>query len=628
MCGICGLAFRDPARKLEAGTLKRMTDVVRHRGPDSEGFHSEPGVALGVRRLRIVDLVTGDQPLCSEDGTLVLVCNGEVYNAPELRAELEARGHRFRTRSDAEVVVHLYEDAGPESVRRLRGMFAFALWDGRRRTLMLARDRFGIKPLSYSLAPEGLCFGSEIKSILAARWFDPALDPLAVRDMFRFGYIVGPRTLFTGARRLPPAHYLLYRDGRASLHSYWRLSFPSRGAPDLGRSAEDWADALLHKIEESVRLHLRSDVPVAAWLSGGVDSSSVVALAGRLSGRPIDTFSATFEEPEYDEVARHKTLADFDGYVRSNRRAPCRAADFELLPKATWHCENMSASGLEIVHMRLAAAASPDFKVALSGEGSDEVFGGYLWYAMERALRPLLGLPHALRRLLLLGSLLPRLRPGAARILSVPRGMMSLDRFRALTVFDRPNGPPPPFSVDLRASLERALPGDEEPAMPESFARWHPFCQLQAYEFAVRLPDFVVRMADHAAMAHSVEARVPFLDHELVEFCAAIPPRLKLKGRREKHILREAVRGLLPAEIVRRRKVGLRAPYQEWLRGDLPEFAAEMLSPGSVRRKGYFDPEAVSELRRRHRAGGRGCGRMLMACLVVQLMDEVFLRGY
>ena len=238
MCGICGLAFRDPARTLPPETLERMTDIVRHRGPDSDGHHSAPGIALGVRRLRIVDLVTGDQPIRSEDGALVLICNGEIYNAPELRAELQARGHRFRSHSDVEVLLHLYEEGGPESIGRLRGMFAFALWDARQRLLMLGRDRFGIKPLYYSLAADGLCFGSEIKSILAAGQVEPKAEPLAIRDLFRFGYVFGPRTLFAAVRRVPPAHYLLWSDGRASLHAYWQLSFPPRAAPDAHVAAK------------------------------------------------------------------------------------------------------------------------------------------------------------------------------------------------------------------------------------------------------------------------------------------------------------------------------------------------------------------------------------------------------
>jgi asparagine synthase (glutamine-hydrolysing) len=626
MCGICGLAFRDPDRTVPPGTIERMTGVVRHRGPDSDGHHSAPGIALGVRRLRIVDLVTGDQPLCNEDGTLVLVFNGEVYNAPELRAELQGRGHRFRSRSDAEVVLHLYEESGPKAVRRLRGMFGFALWDARQRLLMLARDRVGIKPLYYSLGPDGLCFGSEIKSILAAGWFRPVLDPLAIRDLFRFGYVRGPRTLFTGARSVPPAHYLLYREGRVSLHAYWRLPFRPRAAPDPGRSAEDWADALMHKIEESVRLHLRSDVPVTAWLSGGVDSSTIAALVGRLGGGPVETFSLSFEDAGYDEVKHQKTLADLDDHVRPNRRVPYRASDFELLPKAVWHCENMSVTGLETVHLRISEEASRKYKVTLTGEGADELFGGYLWYWLDRTLRPFSGLWPPLRHTMMLGPLLPRLFPGAARILAAPR-RMDLQRFRALTVFQREDGPPPPFSADLRARLEQAPAADEGPTMPAAFSRWHPFCQLQAYDLTVRLPDFILRMTDHATMAHSIEARVPFLDHELIEFCAAIPPRLKLKGRREKHILREAVDGLLPAEIARRPKHALRAPFRECLRDALPEFAAEMLSPEAVRRKGYFEPPAVADLRERHGAGLPGYGRALMACLVVQLWDEVFLQG-
>jgi len=626
VCGICGLAAREPSQPVPRATLERMTAILRHRGPDSCGYHLEPGIGLGVRRLSIVDLLTGDQPIYNEGRNVALICNGEIYNAPELRKELLERGHRFASSSDAEVVVHVYEESGPGCLCRLRGMFAFALWDSSQRLLMLGRDRLGIKPLYYSLTPDGLCFGSEMKSVLLAAPDRPQLDPAAVGDLFRISYVLAPRTIFTGIRHVPPAHYLIYREGACSLHAYWRISFPPGGRHSAGGNAEEWADALADKLQESVRIHLRSDVPLCAWLSGGVDSSGITALAGRISGAPMDTYSLSFEERPYDEVTAQKTLADFGGYVRSNRKVVCRSADFALLPRIVWHCENVSTTGIEILQLLLAQRASEDFKVVLTGEGADEVFGGYSWFKLDKVVRSVARIPMVLRRLMLLGPLLPRIWPKARTVLMAP-AQMCLERYRALTVPGGIADPAPPFSADFGQQVAAAAPAVEGQPLPQDFGQWHPFHQLQYFELHVRLPSFLLHMLDRDTMACSLEARVPYLDHEVVEFCAGIPPRLDMKALREKHILREALKGLLPAEIIRRRKRGLRAPVGEWLRGPLPDFAAQMLSETVLRQKGYFDPAPVSALLDQHRRGESGCARPLMACLVVQLWDEIFLSG-
>ncbi|MFO7955483.1 MAG: asparagine synthase (glutamine-hydrolyzing) [Candidatus Brocadiia bacterium] len=625
MCGICGMVTPDPERAVGRETLRRMTRVLRHRGPDNCGYHKAPGVALGVCRLSVIDPEGGDQPLHNEDGSLTLVCNGQIYNAPELRAGLQADGHRFATGTDAEVILHLYEEHGPQCISRLRGMFAFALWDERQGRLMLGRDRLGIKPLYYSAEGGALWFGSEMKSILLGGR-RPELDPIAVEDLFRFGYVLCPRTVFRGIRHLPPAHYLLWEDGGFTLRRYWRISFPRRGKHPARPDAREWAEALLEKFRESVRIHLRSDVPVAAWLSAGLDSSAVTALAADITGRPIDTFSLTFEESGYDEVRSQVTLATDDDRVRTNRRVHCTPGDFALLPRVVWHSENVSTSGIEIVQQLLARETRRDYKVVLVGEGSDELFGGYGWFWSDKVLRPLARLPLWLRRLSLLGPLMPRLFPRASRLHTAP-AEMNLERYRALTWTGRVEAPSPPFSPDLEALIRGAGPSEDGVVRPDQFHVWHPFNQLQYYDLAVRLPGFGLQMLDHSSMAGSVEARVPFLDHKLVEFCAQIPPGLKMRGRREKHVLREALDGVLPAPLVRRPKKGLRAPYRDWLRGELPEFAAEMLSERALRRKGHFDPGGVVRLLQRHRRGEEGCGRALMGCLVVQLVDEIFLSG-
>ena len=320
MCGICGVVYSHPERPVDREMLSHMTDIMCHRGPDSHGFYTAPGIGLGVRRLSIIDLQTGDQPISNEDGTITVVCNGEIYNFKELRKELLAAGHRFKTHSDVEVIVHLYEDHGVQCVEHLRGMFGFALWDARRRRLMLARDRLGIKPLLYSLGTNGLFFGSEYKSILVSGRIERQIDVLAMKDLFTMGFVLAPKTLFIGICRLLPGHYLLYQDGALSIHKYWDLRFPASGEVQSRRSAQEWAEALRVKLEESVRIHLRSDVAVGAWLSAGVDSSSVVSLMSSLTHRPIQTFTLAFENPRFDEVNRQKILKDFTDYHLSNEQ--------------------------------------------------------------------------------------------------------------------------------------------------------------------------------------------------------------------------------------------------------------------------------------------------------------------
>jgi len=626
MCGICGVVFADAAQPVDPNLLRRMTGIMRHRGPDSQGFHTAPGIGLGIQRLSIIDLQTGDQPIANEDDTVTVICNGEIYNFQELRQELIAAGHRFRTGSDVEVIVHLYEEHGVECLQHLRGMFAFALWDTPRRRLMLARDRLGIKPLHYAVSGDALYFGSEQKAILAADRVERQLDLQAVHDLFTIGCIFGPKTLFTNIRRLQSGHYLLYQNGILSLHQYWDLNFPTREEEPSRLSPKEWADALLQQLEESVRLHLRSDVPVGAWLSAGVDSSGIVGLMSRLMNRPIQTFSLAFENPDFDEISTQRTLADFPEYGLSNRRTVCTTEDFALLPKALWHCEDPTISGIGIPRFLLSKVTTQDVKVVLTGEGSDEIFGGYGWFHVDKVLRPLAWLPLSVRRLMLFGPLISRRYPRASRVHLAPREM-SLERYARLIA---------PLNADIREQLFAAnlvqtyVPdhgANEVLHPPDDFQRWHPFTQLQYYELKLRLPDYVEHSLDRESMACSLETRVPFLDHKVVEFCARIPPALKMRGLREKHILREALRGVLPPEIARRKKRGLAAPFQQWLRAPLPDFAAELLSEAQVRQKGYFHPACVADMRARHGAGKNFYGAPLMAVLAIQLWDELFMHG-
>ncbi len=626
MCGICGVVYAHPERPVSEEMLRRMTQIMHHRGPDSQGSYIAPGVGLGMCRLSIIDLETGDQPIFNEDATVAVVCNGEIYNSQELRKELMSTGHRFRSRSDVEVIVHLYEDHGVQCLNRLRGMFGFALWDARRRRLMLARDRLGIKPLLYALQPDGgLVFGSELNSILMAGTIQRQVDVRALGDLFTLGFILGPKTLFTTIRRVLPGHYLLYQDGDLSIHQYWDLRFPPLGEDPPPRSANEWAELLRAKLEESVRIHLQSDVPMGAWLSGGIDSSAVVGLMSRMTDRPVQTFTLAFENPDFDEVSGQRSLSDFAEYHLSNQRAVCTIRDFELLPKAVWHSGDPHITTAEIPRMLLSHLASKSVKVVLTGEGSDEAFGGYSWFRVEKLLRPFTRLPLSWRRFLAKVPAIKTRWSRAARILAAP-AETDLARYTQILDSSIADCDDHLFSNDVKRGL--VIDGDPEDtfSLPTDFKKWHPFAQLQYLETKVRLPDSITRSLDSTSMAYSLEARVPFLDHELVELCAQIPPALKMKRLQEKHILRLAMRDDLPAEILWRRKRPLSAPFEQWIR-DLPAFGEELLSENRLREKGYFNPQVVIRMLERHRAGKVNYARQLMLVLGVQLWDDLFMRG-
>ncbi len=625
MCGICGIAWSDARRPVSAETLKRMSDSLRHRGPDSEGFLAAPGIGLGFRRLSIVDLNTGDQPISNEDGSISVICNGEIYNHVELRRQLVAAGHRFATASDVEVIVHLYEEHGSDFVLRLRGMFALALWDARRRRLVLARDRLGIKPLHYAITADGLFFGSEQKAILASGAIEPRADIQSLRQLLSYGRIVAPRTIVTDIRRLPAGHTLTWSDGRADIRQYWEAMFPARDEYDRSLTEQDWADGLRDKLTESVRIHLRSDVPVGAWLSAGIDSSAVTALMSRLIAAPVQTFSLRFEDPQFDEFRGQKGLDDYPEYGLAGHRIICRHADMQRLPKLIWHAEDSLLGAVGVGQLIVAQATAQHVKVVLTGEGSDEILGGYSWYPNLRLLDPVFLLPRPARRLIASLPAIQRRWPGAATTIAGPRDM-NFERFsRSIThLRGRPPGSEV-LSAEIEAELRRQDDGAADAAPPPpGFETWHPFARMQYFDIKHRMGDGVVLGLDRASMAYSVEARVPFLDHELVEFCARIPPRVKMKWLREKHILRRAMEGVLPPDIVNRKKRGLQVPMDTWLRAPLPEFAAERMSGPALTQSGYFDPDKVAALLRRHRARGENFGQILSVVLGVQVWDDLF----
>lgn len=626
MCGISGVAFNDPHRLAEPSVLSRMTAIQRHRGPDSEGFYVAAGIGLGVCRLSIVDPLTGDQPITNEDETVALICNGEIYNYLELRERLARAGHRFRTGSDVEVVVHLYEERGEECLSELRGMFGLALWDARNRELLLARDRLGIKPLHYALTGSGLVFSSEIKGILASGLVPAKIDRARLFRLLSTGYLPASRTLVAGVRQLPAGHWLKFGSGRLFAHAYWDVFFPAKDRYDRRMTGADWAEALRANLTESVELHLRSDVPVGSWLSGGIDSSAVTALMALQSRDPIHTFTLGFENRALDESKSRAMLDRFPGFSLVGRRAVCRPDHLALLPQAVWHREQPFGLGVEISRMVLAELTARDLKVVVTGEGADEVLGGYSWYRTDRLLRCLSRLPRGFRKAA--ADLIELLAPetGWHRLVAAPPQLTG-ERFSALTgAAVWPDGSDPCLSEDMGQEAAEGMEEEEEFRVPPAFGQWHPFAKLQYFDLKIRLAALVCHHLDRLSMARSVEARVPYLDHVLVEFCATIPPWVKLKGFREKDVLRRAMRGVLPSEIARRKKFPLSAPVGNWMRAQLPEFAAELLSPEMLRVKGYFDPVRVARLRARGGAGSHNCSRQLLLVLTTQLWDELFLK--
>jgi asparagine synthase (glutamine-hydrolysing) len=605
--------------------LHHMTNMMSHRGPDGDGYFVKPGIGLGFRRLSIIDLETGDQPISNEDNSVTVVCNGEIYNYQELRQNLEAAGHRFKTKSDVEVIVHLYEDYGVRCVDFLRGMFGFAIWDSRHRRLMLARDRFGIKPISYAITAGALFFGSEFKSILASGCIDRQVDASAMKELFAVGFVQAPKTLLSSIRRLPPGHYLLHENAQLTIQRYWDLCFPSIGEEGPRRSVQEWAEAVRGKLEESVRLHLRSDVPLGCYLSSGIDSSAMAGLMSREASDPVHTFSVAFEDPLFNEIGPNRILTDFSGYNLRNHITTCTTADFDLLPEMIWHREDPNISTGGIPHMLLAKLAAQQVKVVLTGEGSDEIFGGYPWYRVEQLLQPFINLPLSVRRLIASIPFLRKKWPRSSRAFAAP-AMMGLARYTQIidNALDRNHDDL--FSEHFRYNHSLLTDTKQQLPLPKDFERWRRFAQLQYLDVNVRLSDFITRTLDAASMAYGLEARVPFLDHEFVELCTQIPPNLKMRGLHEKHILRRALEGALPSEILKRKKRGLSAPFWPW-QDCLPEFVADALSESTLHTKGYFNPQYVRHMLQQHQNGKANFGRELIGVLNVQLWDDLFVQG-
>ena len=621
MCGIAGLFHLHEPRPVDRALLKTMTDRIAHRGPDDSGAHCAPGVGLGHRRLSIIDLAGGHQPLFNEDGSVAVVYNGEIYNFAELIEELSAKGHRFRTRCDTEVIVHAWEEWGPASVERFRGMFAFAIHDARTDTLFLARDRLGIKPLYYTVTRDGwLAFGSELKALLAHPAVARRIDPLAVEDFFALGYIPDPRSIYAGVKKLAPGHHLTLVRGRgeAEPRQYWDVDFsPASSGATLGTLQE----ALQEQLREAVAVRLVADVPLGAFLSGGVDSSAVVAMMAAVQTDPVVSCSISFGEREYDESHYAAMVAERFRTEHHSRRVD--ADDFDVISLLPRVYDEPFADSSALPTYRVCEEARRHVTVALSGDGGDEVFAGYRryrWHEYEERVRRLI--PQAVRgpAFGLLGRLYPKL-DWAPKVLRAKSTLQAIARGSADGYFHSVSVLPDGIRERLySADLKRALQGyrtselfrrllAEAPA-PDSLSK------IQYLDFKTYLPGDILTKVDRASMAHSLEVRVPILDHRLVEWAGRIPSHLKLHRREGKFVLKKAMESHLPHEILYRDKMGFAIPLATWLRGPLAERLERTVAHGALSDCGLFDNEVVRHMVAQHRSGMRDYSAPLWALLM------------
>jgi asparagine synthase (glutamine-hydrolysing) len=612
MCGICGIATSRGA--VDRERLRRMSETLVHRGPDSEGAHVDGGVGLAARRLAIIDLVHGEQPIANEDGTVVVVQNGELYNYRELAHELRRAGHTFRTECDTEVHVHGYEEWGLGLFERLRGMFAVAIWDAREQQLVLARDRFGIKPLYYRHVAGELSFASELDALPQGE-----IDLDALDAFLTFNTIPGPLSIFREIRKLLPGHVLTWQHGDMAIREY------ARPGPLEPRHDDDEAELVEEcraRLRDSVRAHLIADVPVGVLLSGGVDSGALAALAAEESAEPVRTFSIGFEESSFDELAGARLVAE--RYGTRHRELVLRPNAALLLPALADAFDEPFADSSALPTYLVSKLAAEDVKVALSGEGGDELFGGYYTYVADQLAERVGGLAAAAR------PLVERM-PTSSRRASLDYKAKRFARAAHLPPLERHHGWKEIFSPDARAELTGRRNGfDPVDVYRARFAATEGhelITRLQDVDFGIYLVDDLLVKTDRASMAHSLEARVPFLDTMVTNFAFSLPVRHKVRGLSKKRLLRKAVEPLLPHEVVHGRKRGFSIPAAAWLRGELAPFARETLAPETLRRQGFLDPAAATRVLDDHVAGREDLSRQLWGLLAFTLWYERHIEG-
>jgi asparagine synthase (glutamine-hydrolysing) len=627
MCGICGILNIDGDKKVDSDQLKKMTQVIIHRGPDDVGYYVKDNIGLGIRRLSIIDLVTGHQPISSEDQSIWVVLNGEIYNFLELRDNLIKKGHSFRTKTDTETIVHLYEEYGLECVKHLRGMFCFAIWDDKRKRLVLAKDRIGIKPLYYSVCRDQLLFGSEIKCILQHPRFERKIDSDALKDYFTFLYVPAPKTIFSGIFKLLPGHILVQEDKKLTIEKYWEVKYETFHK----RSEDYFVEGFLEKLKEAVRMHLLSDVPLGAFLSGGIDSSSVVALMSQVATKPVMTFSIGYpdENRYFDERKEAREVAEKFG--TQHQEFIVKPDLVDILPKSIKHFDEPFADSSFIPNYYISQLAREKVKVALSGLGGDELSAGYVRY-----LGVILGeyynkLPSSLKRMIKsLITSLPQVsgdNPIISRAKRFVKGVALLAQHSYLEY----------ISAFNQEDLSKLLSGDvrketEKYDPQQSFFSYFSHAEsddmlnkMLFLDFKTYLPDDLLTLTDRMSMAHSLEIRVPFLDHQLIEFLATVPPQLKIKNLQKKYIHKKAVSKILPKEILQKKKKGFSLPLGSWFRKELKEFVQEVLTQDQVEKTGLFNQEYINQILKEHLSFKADHESKLIALLVFIIWFDIYM---
>jgi len=627
MCGICGVleAAKNGESVVNGDLLKRMTAKIAHRGPDDEGFYVDQSVGLGVRRLSIIDLATGHQPIHNEDKTVWTVLNGEIYNFKELRRTLQAQGHEFYTSSDTEVIVHLYEEHSEEFVRSLRGEFALALWDEKRRTLILARDRLGVKPLYYSIDGKRLIFGSEVKSLLASRLIQPEVD-LEAFDLFLcVGYVPGRRTMFRGISKLLPAHLMRWEDGQTRIRPYWQ--FASESVKNK-RPASFYAERFLTLFEEAVRLELVSDVSLGVMLSGGIDSSAITALAAQGTFEPLRTFTVGFEgDKERNELEDARLVASHlgtDHYELSSSFD----LDIETFARLVWHMDEPIADLSAIGFYYVCQLARQHVTVALAGQGADELLAGYRRYKANRIDGYYRLLPAFVRENLIASAVTRIPRASLLKKAAWTLGESNLAEWyaRSLTVFS-PQIKSRILHPDLKSDREDGtLLRELISSYLGEFQSTDSLSTLLFLDSRLALPDDLLTYFDKMSMANSLEVRVPFLDYKLVEFCTAMPSDLKLRGFTTKYILRKAACPLLPRRTLKKRKTGFFAHLiNDWVRNKMSNHVREMLLDPAAGSRSFLDTRGVQWMLDEHMNGRQDFGRQIYCLFLFEIWHRVFL---
>jgi len=627
MCGICGIYNYRNKQTADKAILQNMTDVLAHRGPDDEGLYLKEEIGLGHRRLSIIDLYTGKQPMSNEDNSIWIIFNGEIYNYRELREEIKAKGHILRTTSDTEVIIHLYEEMQEDCVEKLNGIFAFCIWDAKRKKIILVRDRLGVKPLFYALVDEGVIFASEVKSILQHHSVKKEIDIQALDDFFSLGYITGGKTIIKSIKNLSPATILSISKDSSKTYKYWDIGYNN----SFPKSEKYYIDKLLHHLASAVKIQMVSDVPVGAFLSGGLDSSCVVSFMLNSAGSKIRTYSIGFLEKSYDELRYAQMAGRF--FSTKHKDMIVKPDIKQILPKLIWFYDEPFADTSTIPTYFLAKLAASELKVVLSGDGGDENFAGYPTYVADKLARYYNMLPNVVKSL----------AAGTINKLPVSFDKVSFD-YKAKRFIQGVSYSPLKAHYSWRLiyteeekeqfyshDFKKQLNDYSSFETFENFYNCRPeatiFQKLSYVDFKTWLVDDILRKVDRASMANSLEARVPLLDHNLVEFAAAIPENLKLKRIKTKYLLKKSMKNRLPKKIIYRKKSGFNAPVSHWVNNELRSYVLDHLSSSKIRGLGYFQDDFVQTMLKEHSNRTKDNGLKIWSLLNFVIWYEIFIES-